>query len=706
MRCALGSHVSRRSAVRAAILVAACGAAMPAIAQDRSWLGGNGLWNNAANWSPNGVPIWGNNLYIGNAPGVANSTLLVDPAVIAIGGGDFFISNGMTLDLNGAELATFGDVVLTGAGTTFIARPGPPGLNEADFQAETHINAGTHFQLIDNPLVKFYDASFNSGVLSGRGTIRLESWMPFRNEGVIAPSNNGGLVMRTTVPGMSVDLDGNSGNGTIQLTTAFSQLNVESAALSDTFSGSILMGSGSHLDMDIESGWTTDSSSTINVASSIAGAAAQISGSQFTLGGALNIGGTHGALRILSDASVAASADVFLGNDDRLEFDGVTEVDGGTFQLSHGARVDFDAPLAVRGGMFSMTGDTVADGSVNFNHVSDWDGNVTFNGVARQNSHATVVGATVINATTMDLDGQAGTGSWSIQHSTVVNADRINSDPAAPNRFTGAIVVEGGALAQFRINLPQPSDRWELEGYIGLEGIGALPVTRLSGAPVDVRGTMAAWNGIVQVTADTAMLESSTLHISAGSTLRFRGTTTLDSSTSFTAAGTLQNGVGGVMTLNSGTSLELTGLLNSGTLLIGESGSGVASVDRFTGAPGSSWKIDVDGYLEGVGHDALLVTGGKAALDGSLLVTIGGKDGVQFTPQIGDEFKILSAISGVVGTFDNDPVSNVGSQVYEWTVIYNPGSVVLRLDAIVPTPGSTGLFAIGLLAATRKRRKS
>jgi hypothetical protein len=63
------------------------------------------------------------------------------------------------------------------------------------------------------------------------------------------------------------------------------------------------------------------------------------------------------------------------------------------------------------------------------------------------------------------------------------------------------------------------------------------------------------------------------------------------------------------------------------------------------------------------------------------------------------------ALDGVVsGTFANDPVSFADGLIYEWTVIYSQRNVTLRLDNIVPTPGSIALLGLGGLIAARRRR--
>ena len=139
---------------------------------------------------------------------------------------------------------------------------------------------------------------------------------------------------------------------------------------------------------------------------------------------------------------------------------------------------------------------------------------------------------------------------------------------------------------------------------------------------------------------------------------------------------------------------------------IGEHGPGIAAVDSLSSTDDASWGVDIGGYAAGTEHDLLLVTGGSAALDGILMVSLADLGAGTFLPQIGDEFTILTALTGVSGTFANDPVSSAGGLTFEWSVIYNPSSVVLRLDNIVPAPGAgiviTGACALG--AVPRRRR--
>ncbi|QOI99239.1 MAG: hypothetical protein HRU70_01535 [Phycisphaeraceae bacterium] len=694
-----------------AMLIAA-GAAGPLRADVWSWNAGNGMWMTAGNWLPNSVPgidpFVFNDIRIGDLPGVGNSTVLMNNA--AGGGALAFhllsLSSGMTLDMNQRQLGSLtGATSLMGANTRLIVRSST-GLNFHDFSTNLMtMGLGTHLQLVDDGRVRA-STLHSRGLISGTGTIHVQGGGPqisLQNSGTIAGSSNGGLTFIQEGAGR-FDLDGLGVEepefGQLSLASPFSVLTFQGDQLSDFFSGTVTMGSGSLLNMNMTNGWTADAMSTFNVSSGIAGAAAQIAGGHFTFGGDLNIGGTHGHLRVLADATLLTHADVFLGNDDRLEFDGVTAVQGGTFNLSQGGRIDFDGATQIGGGTFTMAGDSPAQGVVNFNGVTQWSGTTTFNGVARQMGNASVGSPTTINATVFDMDGNNSTA-WTINHGLTVNAQAIE---IGSQSFDGTLNLNAGAVGRLTVVLADPDDAWTMNGTLNLAGLGGLTTTRLAGSRVIVSGDVNMGAGIAQITAD-ADLRGATVGIAANGNLRMRAQSTVDADTVFLGTGVLQNGVGAAMTLNSGVSLGLVGLVNEGLLNIGEAGPGVASVDRFSNTGSAALSIGIAGRIAGAEHDLLIVSGGAALLDGLLrieLLPVGG--GATFTPTIGDEFVIISALGGVGGAFTNDPVTLVDGLTYEWTVIYNPNTVVVRLDGIVPTPGGLALLALGGLISARRRR--
>jgi hypothetical protein len=693
----VGTHLA------AAALLAAVGLALPASAAEWWWNAGSGGWNNPANWLPNSVPNlsapFGQDIRIGNLAVAHNATVLLDfpTGQGAMSYGDMALTNGVTLDTNGREMASVSGVTtLSGANTRVIARPST-GINPFDVNvAEFRLNTGTQLILADNAGVQAgYISSF--GLISGRGTLYMGgngAGFSLENHGTIAGAGNGGLVFQSG-PASRLDLDGFHGFGQLDLASPFSELTFLGDQLHDFFSGTITMGSGSLLRMNMSNGWTADGDSTINVASSVFGAAAQIDGGHFTFAGDLNIGGSHGHLRVLADTTFHVAADVFLGTSDRLEFDGNTSIDGGLYNLSKAARIDFDGQTQIGGGTFNLVGDTPAQGAVNFNGSTTWSGTATINGFARQVGDAMVSTPTTINATVFDMDGN-NDAAWTINHGLTVNTQAIEQ---GSQQFDGTFNMNAGAVGRLTMNLADPDAAWTMSGTMNLAGFGALTTTRVAGSRMIVTGDLNMGSGIAQITADTSMQGASVI-ISGGGTLRMRGSTTVDTGTSFSGTGVLHNGLGGAMMLNSGASLSQVGLTNSGILRVGDASAGIASVDRFASTAEAAWSVDIGGYLAGANHDLLLVTGEGTAVNG--LLTISLLDG--FVPQIGDEFTILSSLGLVSGAFVNDPVTLSGGLTYDWTILYNPNSVVLRLDSIVPAPASMALIGlVGLLAARRRR---
>jgi hypothetical protein len=670
----------------AAALLTAAGAVSPATANIWSWNAGNGFWMDAGNWLPNSVPAMNpgghDRVYLGDLPGVQNSTVWLNHAVGSgtLGVNFLEITDGMTLDMNGRELGVFDtDIRLWDAGTRLIVRPSA-GINAYDLYTESiFVSSQSELAMMGGQVLT--QQVLNNGLLSGWGTFTLVGLdTPIINGGVIAP-NHQGLTFVQNLAGR-VDLDGLAGAGEVLMTVPFSRLTLQGDTLHDSFSGTITMGTGSLLDMQLSDGWAADSASQINVASSMVGAAAQIDGGHFTFGGDLNIGGSHGHLRVLADATFASSANVFLGTSDRLEFDGDTTIQGGLYTVSAGGRIDFDGPTQIGGGTFNLVGSTPAQGAVNFNAATVWSGATTVNGFARQVGNASVSTPTTIHANVLDMDGN-NNATWTINHGLTVNTQAIE---LGSQQFDGTFNMKAGAIGRLTINLDDPAASWAMNGTMNLAGFGALTTTRVAGSRMIVTGELNMGTGIAQITADTAF-QGGDVSVAATGNLRMRANTTVDAPTTFSGAGTLQNWSDGTMTLHSGVSLGQVGLTNNGQLSIGQNGPGIASVDRFGSSATATLAVDIAGYSAGTEHDLLLVTSGAAALNGEINVDLLGLGGGEvFAPGIGDEFTVLSALGGVSGTFTNDPTTQVGDYTYEWAIIYNPNTVVLRLEDIVFTP--------------------
>ncbi len=649
------------------------------LADELSWNHGDGSFFVANNWNPSQVPQNGDVFRIGNLPGTAGSTVLMG-GVGTVQYGDLHLSNGVTLDLNGSELiSSMNDAFITGNGTRLIARPAAF-LNPADFQGRLQLGPGATLDLRDNVLVILTTQSNSSGTISGRGDLLT---LGFNNNGVLQPGNNGGMAIVSMVdpPLQTVDLDGSADTGSLQLTTMFSQLEVEAGSLPDSFSGSIAMAPGALLDMNIVNGWTADANSLIAVSGFNNVAASQIVGSPLTFGGTMNVTLALGKLRVAAPITINSTASVNVGHTDRLEFDGITTVVGGNFSMGQFAELEFDGPTTLNGGTFNTFSDTFADGAVNFNGSTVWSGNVDINGNARQNGYATVTAPTVINVQRIDMDGNANTF-WDINSSLVVNA--IDTGSFTGDTFGGTFDIGNGLITQLAVNLADSDATWTMAGEMFLANNAPFQSTRVAGSRMQVTGDLNVNGANVRITADTDIEDGSTTFFqTANSSLVMRGTTTVQSGALFMGTGTFINGTNGQLRLEGGASLNELGLRNQGLLEIGDA-AGIADVASFESTADARWQVEIGGHVAGNEHDVLLVGNGDAILDGRLSVKLIDAGNGPFVPQVGDEFTILSTVDSVVGQFDNAPISIAGGDGYQWEVLYNSNVVTLRVASIIP----------------------
>lgn len=683
--------------------------------QEIHWNGnaGNSNFFDGNNWSPIGAPQNDDIIRIGNLPGTNGDTVLMgaDWGILHDG---LFLSNGVTLDMNGSELLSFDIVSITGNNTRLIARPAPF-LNQQDFQGQLQLGTGAHFELRDNVEVVFYPPSSSSGTISGRGTMITGG---FNNNGVIRPGSNGGLVLNAgqIAQNLEVDLDGSTGDGSLQLTNLFGQLQVNAGSLTDSFSSSIAMAPGALLHMNILDGWTADTNSLITVSGFNNVAASILSGSHLTFGGTMNVGLAEGKLLVQAPITVQSTASINVGHTDSLRFNGNTTIQGGTLNMGQFATLEFNGTTHLSGGSFNSYAPNFSDGTVAFNGLTFWQGNVTLTGSARQQGNAHVsgggVGAT-INADLFDMDGLSGNTVWNLNSSLTINADQIGT--TGFNRFGGTVNVNGGVLPRFTMNLSDPNSSWIMSGVMNLTGSPGIYDTRVAGSHMIVQGDLNVTGGRVRINSDTTFSDAGFAGpavVSIGpddAALRMHGQTTVEAGVVFHGQGSLVNAQSGEMLLEHGLSLAAIELVNSGSLNI-DSGAGLASVHGFENTATGIWSVDIGGNLAGAQHDLLMVGDEAAWLDGLLevnLIDLGLGEGY-FLPELGDTFTILTSLGGVNGTFQNTPTTLLGLQQFHWEVIYNPYDVQLQLAAVsVPEPSAvwllgTSMFAIGL----RRHRKA
>jgi hypothetical protein len=480
-------------------------------------------------------------------------------------------------------------------------------------------------------------------------------------------------------------------------------LTINGTALFDTFGGTMEIGGGGFLEMNLDAGWASGDGSSIELYGALDAGntnVAELRGSELTLLGQLAALEEADA-RVMAPVTFAPGSEISAASDTLLRFYGGATIEGGEFQVAQNANIRFLGATTVAGGNFTTPSKLGSDGSVRFDGPTSWDGAVDVDGIAMQFGEATVSGPTVIDADVLDMDG-GGNTTWNVNQSTMINTESVDS--TIINTFDGTMNVEGGFAAKLTINLTGAFDEWTMAGEMNLAGqsLAAFPIERVAGSPLRVTGDLNV-EYRVRIAADTTFAASSAIAFeNASDQLQLSGETLVAAGADFAGGGTLAVGPSGEMTLADGASLGGTSLTNRGLLQVGNS-PGTATVEEFVNQSDGTWLVEIGGHLPGTEHDRLLA-GSGAELGGTLQVDLIDAGGGLFLPMIGDTFTILTSPGGVSGTFLNDPVSSAAGQFFHWSVIYNPNDVVLQLVAItVPEPTALVVAAIAALAITGRR---
>ncbi|MEZ6073385.1 MAG: dockerin type I domain-containing protein [Pirellulales bacterium] len=635
----------------AIIMVAALAVApLPVRAATKSWNGGFDNWNDPSNWSPVGVPLSADDVLIGNLFSQENDFVNLDVNDII---GSLAITDGMTLDTNGFTLLVNGDVTISGRNLVGdVSYPSrvrvDRGAGSDDFDANNITvsnNADIDFtnggiMEVDNVLT----VAAGSG-LHGAGVVNFigSDSRVLVLDGVLDPSTDG-MTINQQGTGL-LDLDGDLGNGIIAASagkidgTAFDHITINGTQLADTFNGEINLTAGGFVAMNMTNGWTAGTGSTINfyASSAAGGQPAVISGGHVTFDDAVITvtgSGSTGYGQVTADATFEPGTSVNVGLNDLFETTGTTTVNGGTFTLDQGGRIDFEGSTTVGGGTFNTFSTSEADGDVNFNGPSTWKGNVTFNGVAQVNNTATVVLTTTIDADVFDLDGSTGTATWNINSALTINADATET---AGSAFNGTLNFLGGAIVPvLSINLTNPADFWVMDGALNLAGNDIFVVNRIAGNEVRISGTTNVTSGTnVGILADAVFTSTSVTNMGAIDTyLRMSGDTTVLAGATFNGFGKFANT--GNMRLANGADTGSVAVENRGTLTVGNS-PGHASTGPLTNAPTGTIAVEIGGKALGTQYDNLDVSG-VAFLGGTLQVDLINN----FVPSPGDTFEVLS----------------------------------------------------------------
>jgi len=631
-----------------------------ALAVVKSWSTGNGAWASGANWSPAGAPGPADAIFIGPHASAANAQVTLNAAALVA---SLTLTDGMSLrtsanllDVNGVTQISGQNVV---GPTTFTSRLRVEnGVAGTDFRTgDLALSGSGQVALEEDSSVIVLDTATlaESTQLGGYGTVYLggASSPALINDGRIE-ATAGGLTLFQTGAGR-FDLDGTSGNGQLVATAHDGTgLEINGDQLTDPFSGEIILGPNSRLEMNLTNGWTAGPGSTLVVSGNGNSSPAILEGSSVELRDAISVTGPAARLRIAADAELTSALSANIGDGNELQFFDDTTVSGGTLT-------------------------TTGAGVVSFLGPSNWQGTVTINGSARVNGMAIVSAATVVNADSFDLDGGAGVTLWDIDAPLTINTEHINS---TNNDFDGTLGIGGAAGNQIMVNLADPEQPWQMDGTLNLSGTTDLWRTRIAGSPMHVGGDINIANSNIDIAADVALSASSEVNFSAAtSDLRLSGDSHIAAGATFTGQGLLHNNSSGDgMVLADGVSLVEAGLVNGGRLTIGDSEPGQVFVDRFSSESDATLSFWVGGDVPGSELSHLIVTDAAAQVDGTLIPRLVDDGSGLFAPHPDDMFTIITAPGGVVGKFDV-LVQPLGlPQGMRFDVIYGANSVTLFME--------------------------
>lgn len=636
-------------------------------AADKSWNAGAGFWNTPAAWLPAGVPGPADIARLGNTAAAENASVLltspIDVASLVITDGMQLVNQGWSLDVAGATVVSGANPngQLTTRSTLWLE----PVDGNSFIGSNVQVLEGGRIYLDDAFIAVHQLLTIDpDSRLEGRGNIHLTGDDPkcLINDGRIDPSA-GDLALVQNGDGL-IDLDGTAGNGIVSLTTfsggTTDSLTVAGTSLFDTFSGEIFMRGGAALHLNLSQGWTADAGSIIDIFEYPGDSEpAVIGGGAFTLAGTLE---ASYDLEIQAPATIASTAAIEIGIDDLLNFAAATTVQGGAFAM--------------------MGDDSGLDphGAVHFDGPVNWAGTVNFSGIASTDGVNTVASSSMISASQFNMDGN-GSAVWQINAPLVINAAHVES--ATSDSFDGTLNIANGIWPRLTIQLADPTAAWTMNGQLSLTGDNVIVATRVAGSAMRLSGDLSLASGKSQIEADLEITNSASVALgSATADLRVQGVTRIADGAIFSGSGTMRNGANGEMTLENGAALASIALVNQGDLVIGE-GPAIAAVDRFENQADGVIHIEIGGYFAGSEHDRIVVSGGAAALAGALALDLIDTGDGPFIPQVGDEFAILTAINGITGTFvSSSPTSCAFGRTFQWTVLYGPNDVRVRLDAI------------------------
>jgi hypothetical protein len=484
------------------------GIATVAAAEDRYWIGGNADWTNSdTNWSDSPAPPQVPSEEP-NASDVANfnTSHSVDLTNAAESIAGLRMSNGIRLDTNDNFLSVNGPIQLSGTSTDLVI--GGSNSIVTALHAVT-INSGADLTVAGGAMGVYGQSGVglldvNSGAeLSGNGEILLADNVAgselFELDGTLTAHSTASFdlqsvaaaTMTITVsdPDAVIDLDGNSGNSTINVSRN-DTLAINGGVLDNAYSGTINLSAGATFHRN--EAWSFDGTLNANTSGN---AAATISGGTFMqFGGSINVDAGE-SLRFASEFH--ANFDSTIANNGLIIFDNAARITYPSVQFQTGSQGSIE----------------VNNGEVQISTtVWDWDGDggldnrITINDLGiltvYEQADEPWVGAMYINGGELlvvpgDLEWEQSGGLINIGGTTASGI----SAAGGFNKIGGAFNVEPAASVYINC--------WSVwsGGALNVDGALALSTVTWSG------GIAVSGNGLIRTSSSSVVTASTTINI-------------------------------------------------------------------------------------------------------------------------------------------------------------------------------------------------
>lgn len=500
--------LTRLCALAIALLASAiCSSLARAQVVNSEWNTGNGSWNVVGNWFPSAVPDNGGgftyNVQIGNRPVAAGAQVTFVPedgtsdtiSTLTVSNLGNPVVSGADLLTNGNQLIVLGQTTIDGAGSTIRvddhATPGTVAFNTNNLD----LNNGGGLTMEGG--IATIDVLFeiNAGTLGGHGAVNVGDndavvEEAFENSSLIQASSNSAAPQTLTIRTIgadTLDLDGDSESGVVDVSNALANVNADTVTLivdgplSDAFSGTLQIGQRDTITFN-DNFTMSGADVTMNGGSQVAtlngpGDVTNIASSTFTITGDAVVGndltftGPLNVVTVNANGSLTLAGTVTMADASMLSMAGGANlvITGATTLIEAGGDIDWDGTgnnaitTIVGAGHLTLTvdqvdvGNNIFNGTLNLNDGGDLTVNNTINswqaaGLVNKNGASTstisgdelaVTGDLNVNAGTLDVNADAIFGTTS----DIIVAAGATADMATTQIFDGADVTVNGTLS-------------------------------------------------------------------------------------------------------------------------------------------------------------------------------------------------------------------------------------------------------------------